>query len=203
MNRTALVEMLAADYVAHEVLGHSLRTAGEIRHVKDTGPVKRKYVDQHDYNPKNLKALTKVLWQVSIALGHLSSASSDFAKMKSVNISPDGRLGGNGYDKSIRDIRKDMYTAVEALSGMVDTLHDEVTAPHWHPESLPPKDAEEVKGMVDEIEDIQDDADAFGEKEYDKAHEDDEEEEKDDTTDETSPPLNESEPSSDEEGEEE
>lgn len=162
MNRVSLVQRLALDYLGSQLVPQSrLRTAGEIRHVKDTGPVKRRFVDQHDYSPKDLKSLTRVLWQVSIALGHLTTATNSFARMKSVRISPDGRLGGSGYDRSVKEMRKDMYTAVEALSGLVDTLHDEVTAPHWHPELLPPADAKEVDEMVEEVERIQENPEGY------------------------------------------
>lgn len=181
MNRT-LINRLAAEHVASQfALASGIRTAGEIRHVKDNGPVKRKHVRDHEYSPKDLKVLTKVLWQLSISLGHLSSATNDFVKTKSVRISPDGRLGGSGYDKSVKDIRKDLYTAMESISGLVDTLHDEVTAPHWHPELLPPEDAEEIDQMVDQVEDIQKDPDAFGDSEFEKANPDvDLDEEEDD-----------------------
>lgn len=177
-----LIDRLAAEHVATQFARTSgLRTAGEIRHVKDLGPVKRRHIREHEYDPKDLKKLTKVLWQLSISLGHLSSATNDFVKLKSVKISPDGRLGGAGYDKAVKDIRKDLYTALESLSGLVDTLHDEVTGVHWHPESMSPEDAEDVREMVDEVEQIKDDPDAFGDAEFEKANPDvDLEEEEDD-----------------------
>jgi hypothetical protein len=192
LDRKQLLERLASEHVARK---HGIRTAGEIRHVKDSGPLKRKHVQTHDYNPKDLKVLTKVLWQLAISLGHLTSATNDFVKVKSVRISPDGRLGGSGYDKSIKDIRKDLYTAMEAISGLVDTLHDEVTAPHWHPELLPPEEEEEVTDMVEEVEEIKEDPDAYGDKEYEKANPEadvdlEEEEEDEGALDEVESPLN-------------
>ena len=201
MNRDSLVQRLASDYLGSQLVpSGQLRTAGEIRHVKDNGPVKRKFVQQHDFSPKDLKALTKVLWQVSVALGHLTTATNSFTRMKSVKISPDGRLGGSGYDRSVKDMRKDMYTAVEALSGLVDTLHDEVTAPHWHPELLPPEDAKEVDDMVEEVERIQENPEGYADgKDADQPPGEEDEEDDEDDSPITEEPVIETEPDGEEE----
>jgi len=173
MDIDKLANTLAAEHVGH----HMVRTAGEIRHIKDTGPQKRRHVKDHAYSPKDLKQLTKVLWQISVALGHLSSATGSFTRIKSVRISPDGVLGGTGYDRPVRELRMDLYKAIEALSAIQDTLYDEVNAPHWKPqvEELPPKDKEDVEEMIEEVDEIREDPATYGDEAYEKEVEDDDE----------------------------
>jgi hypothetical protein len=182
-----MVERLASEYVGAQYVKEArVRTAGEIRHVKDNGPVKRQNVKTHNYRPKDLKKLTRVLWHLSVALGHLGSGVTQFTKMKSIHISPDGRLGGRGYDKAVADIRKELYGAVEAVSAIQDTLYDEISAPHWKPvvKELPKKEREEVEEVIEEVEEIRDDPEAYGDEAYEEEVEEalsDEKEEKDDS----------------------
>ena len=68
-----------------------VRVAGEIRFIKDNGPESRTFPRNYGFNPKAKKPLAKVLWSVSVALGHLISAYSTFTKIKAVSISPDGK----------------------------------------------------------------------------------------------------------------
>ena len=152
---------LASEHVGKQF---GIRTAGEIRHIKDNGPVKRRNVKTHPYQAKDFRSLTKVLWHISVGLGHVSSGMNQLARQKSIHISPDGRLGGRGYDKSIADIRKDLYSAVEVLSALQDTLYDEITGPHWQPKlkEMPKKEKDEVEEMIQEVNIIRDDPDAFG-----------------------------------------
>lgn len=178
MNFDKLAEKLAADHLGTLIVRSvRVRTAGEIRHIKDVGPQKRKYIKDHNYQAKDLKRLTKVLWQVSVALGHLSSASSVFTRMKSVRISPDGHLGGRGYDRPIKDIRGDLYKSIEALASIQDTLHDEVNAEHWKPpvKELPPKEKKDVEEMLDDVDQIRADPEQYGEEEYEESIEADDE----------------------------
>jgi hypothetical protein len=96
--------------------------------------------------------MARMLWAMSISLGHALTAYRQFNRLKSVTISPDGLLGGQGYIMSIVDIRKKLYEACEALSAISDTLHDEINAPHWKPRlgELDPNTVEDVERFVDE-----------------------------------------------------
>jgi len=119
------------------------RIAGEVRFIKDQGgnstewawggysPSERMMDKSHAFNPKCKKALAKVMRSSLFALGHAMSAYSRFSKIKSRDISPDGRLGGRGYIQEIKTMRKQYMNVVEALSSLSDTIYDEINADHW------------------------------------------------------------------------
>ena len=92
------------------------KTAGEIRFIKDRGTGKDEWawggfppsrrelkVPGWEWKAENAKPLAKILRSTLAALGHASSANQTFTKLKSVNISPDGNLGGKGYIQGITD----------------------------------------------------------------------------------------------------
>ncbi len=118
--------------------------------------LKRELNVDYQFKARNLKPLAKILWSLSVSLGHLTSAASRFFKLKSVNISPDGALGGKGYVRSIKTLRKDLYDAEELLSSLIDTIHDEVNADHWKAviKKLPPKKKREVQKEIAEADEI-------------------------------------------------
>lgn len=118
------------------------RTAGEVRFIKDKGgesewawseysPSERIMDKGHKLNTKCKKSLAQVLRSSLFALGHAMSAYSRFAKIKSRDISPDGRLGGKGYIMEIKGMRKQYMNIVESLSSLSDTIYDEINADHW------------------------------------------------------------------------
>jgi len=145
-----------------------VKSAGEIRFIKDTGPDGRVLPDEYKYNPKAKKPLAKVLWSTSVALGHLISAHGTFTKIKAVSISPDGKLGGSGFIQDIKEMRKSMNESIEALSALQDTLYDELRAPHWDAKtlSIPASEEAEAEQMLDESDEISLNPDAFVEREY-------------------------------------
>jgi len=150
------------------------KTAGEIRFVKDQGPEERDIPSDFTFNAKYVKPLANVMWSLSCAMGHAVSAQSKFTKIKAVNVSPDGRLGGKGYIQKITDIRTNLADAIEKVSNTIDTLHDEINGDHWKPsiEALPEKDQDEVEEMVQDSEDILEDPEGYDESEYSKEVED-------------------------------
>ena len=161
-----------------------IRTAGEVRFIKDHGddsnawawgqhpPSERVMERSYNYNKKCVKNLSKVLKSTLMSLGHAMSAYTVFAKMKSRDISPDGNLGGRGYIMEIKAIRRQYMNVVEALSAMSDTIYDEITADHW-------ADAQGrlVQEVLNEVEEIKDDPEAWAETQddmtslVDKVHE--------------------------------
>tara|TARA_B100000073_G_scaffold346126_1_gene356783 strand:- start:1121 stop:1783 length:663 start_codon:yes stop_codon:yes gene_type:complete len=151
-----------------------IRTAGEVRFIKDHGddsnawawgqhPPSERVMDRnHSYNKKCVKNLSKVLKSTLMSLGHAMSAYTVFAKMKSRDISPDGNLGGRGYIMEIKAIRRQYMNVVEALSAMSDTIYDEITADHWAEAQ-----GRLVQQVLDEVEEIKDDPEAWAETQED------------------------------------
>lgn len=164
--------------VANRHLGR-VKTAGEVRFIKDRGgdknewgwgspgPTERIIQEDFEFNPKNLKPLAKVLRASLIAMGHILSANNDFARIKSAQVSPDGSLGGKGYIQKISDMRRQLMNCVEALSAFTDTLYDEIRAPHWNPvlDEQSPRERDEVKDIMTDVEVIRDDPEEFAERE--------------------------------------
>lgn len=115
---------------------------------------KRDIPSNHEYDPKALKPLAKMLWAMSVSLGHALTAYREFTRLKSSQISPDGMLGGRGYVMSVKDVRSTLQKACESLSAVSDTVHDEINAPHWKPdlEGMGANEAEDIQIFIDEAE---------------------------------------------------
>jgi hypothetical protein len=163
------------------------KTAGEVRFIKDRGgadskewgwgspgPSERKIGD-FAFDPKNLKPLAETLRATTAAMGYALRAYQVFTKLKSVKVSPDGALGGAGYIQKIADMRKQYMNVVEALSALSDTIHDELTAPHWNPaeEKQSPREREEVVNIINDAEKIKNAPEGWAiqeEKEMDEEH---------------------------------
>lgn len=109
-----------------------------------------------------------------MALGHAMSGYTLFAKLKSADISPDGSLGGKGYIQAIKDLRRSYMNIIEGLSANADTFYDELHAPHWAAVSRQedPKDRKEVEQVLQEVEEIKDDPEAWAEEEEDDLEKD-------------------------------
>jgi len=129
--------------------------------------LKRNIPKNHDFDPKALKPLARMLFSSSVSLGHAVAAYKEFTRLKSARISPDGMLGGRGYVTKVKDIRSKLQQACELLSSITDTVHDEINAPHWQPSlaELGANDAEDVTEFMEEAEEVLEDPEAFGEKE--------------------------------------
>lgn len=155
------------------------KQAGEVRFVKDRsgdknewgwgapGPAERIIQEDFEFNPKYLKPLAKVLQSSLLAMGHVISAQNEFARIKSAQISPDGALGGKGYIQKIGDMRRQFMNCVEALSAVTDTLYDEIQAPHWNPakDAQSVRERDEVKDLMNNVDEIRSDPEAFAEAE--------------------------------------
>jgi hypothetical protein len=163
-----LASRVTATYMREQHGVTRAKVAGEIRFVKDQGPESRALPQNYEYNPKAKKPLAKVLWSVSVAMGHLVSAHSTFCKIKAVSISPDGKLGGKGYIQDIREMRKALTEGIETLSAVQDTLNDELRGAHWNADNLEisTQDEAAAEEMMSESDQISLDPDAFVEREY-------------------------------------
>lgn len=155
------------------------KTAGEVRFIKDRGgdknewgwgspgPTEREIQEDFEYNPKNMKPLAETLRAALLAMGHALSAHATFNRIKSAQVSPDGALGGKGYIQKIPDMRRQLMNVCEALSSLTDTLYDEIKAPHWNPavESQGKRERDEVKNIMDDVDEIRSDPEGFAEEE--------------------------------------
>jgi len=108
---------------------------------------RREIPDDFKYDPKKLKHLKKVLHNVTISLGTLSSSLSEFSKLKGPDVSPDGLLGGHGYILPIKEVKEKLNVSVRDLSDIADTIADELTNPRWNV-----KDDKDVKKLIKEKE---------------------------------------------------
>lgn len=164
------------------------KQAGEVRFIKDRagdskewawsppGASERNISENFIFNSKDLKPLVLTLRSALMALGHTTSAHARFVKIKSRMISPDGALGGMGYVQKITDMRRNLMNCVEVLSAFTDTLHDEVLAPHWHPaeDKMTPRDRTEVRELVQETKEIQQDPEGWANEQEEKLDEESE-----------------------------
>lgn len=157
--------------VASKVGGIS-KTAGVVRFVKDYGPGEddRDIDPEYVFEPKEKEPLAKVLWSVSSALGHLIASYSAFMKIKAANISPDGKLGGRGYVQFISAMREGFNECVATLSGIRDTISDEIHAPHWEAANVGTGEYEEalIEEMISDSDEIVSNPDGFVEEEYER-----------------------------------
>jgi hypothetical protein len=155
---------------------HGLRTAasGGQAFQEDSEPTqtasKRDIPKEHSFDPKALKPLAKTLWACSVSLGHALTAYRQFTRLKSATISPDGRLGGRGYIMGMAELRQKLFDVCESLSSVSDTLHDEISAPHWKPKlaQLDENDREDVSRFVEESQDYLDNPEEEAEEEIKK-----------------------------------
>lgn len=137
------------------------------------GNLKRAIPDGYSYDPRSIKPMAKMLWAMSVSLGHAMAAHKEFTKLKSGTVSPDGLIGGRGYVMSIKDMRKELYNACEGLSALSDTIHDEINAPHWKPKlaQLERDDVEDISQLVGDAERIMEDPEGEAEEDIEEAEE--------------------------------
>lgn len=162
-----------------------VKTAGEVRFIKDRGgdrnewgwgspgPSEREIGEEFTFEAKYRKPLAQTLRATLAALGHVQSAYNTFTKLKSATVSPDGALGGKGYIQKIGDMRRQYMNCSEALSALVDTLYDEIHAPHWNPTVVEqsPREREEVRDIMQDVEEIKQDPEGWASEEEEEMDE--------------------------------
>ena len=148
--------------------------AEDLKHGPGQEHVKRQIPENYKYDPKSLKPMAKMLWAMSVSLGHALAAHKQFVRLKSSTISPDGMLGGRGYVMAIKDVRTMLHDACEALSALCDTVHDEINAPHWEPKlgQLEKKDVETIESLMGEAQRFLQDPEGEAEEDEEEAEED-------------------------------
>lgn len=133
--------------------------AGDLQNNAGQTNIKRAIPEDYKYDPASLKPMAKMLWSMSVSLGHALSAHKAFVRLKSSTISPDGMLGGRGYVMAVKDVRTMLHDACEALSALCDTIHDEINAPHWQPKlgQLESADVDKIRDLLNEAQGYLDD----------------------------------------------
>ena len=109
---------------------------------------RREIPGDYKYKPAKVKHLKKILHNVSVALGTLTSSLNEFSRVKGPDLSPDGRLGGAGYIMALTDIKQTINSTVHNLSNVADCIADELTNPRWNT-----SDDKEVKELIKEKDD--------------------------------------------------
>jgi hypothetical protein len=117
------------------------------------GSPRRQIPEDYRYNPKKLKHLKRILHNLSVALGTLSSALNEFSRLKGPDISPDGLLGGIGYILPVQEIKQTIYNSVQSLSNVADSIADEMSNPKWNA-----VEDKEVKKLIKEKDEAVDQA---------------------------------------------
>jgi hypothetical protein len=112
--------------------------------------VHRQISDDFKYNKAKIKHLKKVLHNVTVALGTLTSAHNEFSRIKGPEISPDGLLGGLGYIIPIKDIKDSLMSAMKNVGDIADCIADELTNPKWGA-----KDDKDVKKLIKEKKEVE------------------------------------------------
>jgi len=107
------------------------KLSSRIATTKSSGGGRREIPDDYKYNPKKAKHLKRILHNVSVALGTLTSSLNEFSRVKGPDLSPDGRLGGVGYIMALTDIKQTINGAVHSLSTVADCIADELNNPKW------------------------------------------------------------------------
>jgi hypothetical protein len=131
---------LTADDIAEVQRGFQVtlqrsKTAGEVKFIKEweQNDSSSRNFDGYGWKPntKAKKTLAKALWSLAMAFGHIHTGYRIFSKVRASHVSPDGLMGGRGYIKPIREMRAKLAEAVEILSDVTDTLHDDLNGPQW------------------------------------------------------------------------
>lgn len=91
----------------------------------------REGLENFKFNDAGVKQIAITYKTLAAAFMNLTQAVNAFAACKSSQISPDGKLGGRGYVKTIKEIREEFSVITNTMSGLIDTFHDEVNSPYW------------------------------------------------------------------------
>jgi hypothetical protein len=83
------------------------------------------------YDKEKIVHIKNLVNSIGKALGGLHEAVKEIASVKAHEISPDGRLGGQGYVMSVKDFKDTLANSMNSVSNLMDTVADELTNPSW------------------------------------------------------------------------
>lgn len=149
--------------VAKKLAKKKIRVASERKTYHDTGyDVNRQGLNNYKFKEKGMKAVAKTYKHLADAFLSLTKATNTFTSCKSSEVSPDGKLGGKGYIKPIKEIRKSFAECINNMSELIDTFHDEVNSPYWKKTTV--EDHPFVKQILENADDLIDQAEELDEK---------------------------------------
>jgi hypothetical protein len=94
-----------------------------------------------EYDKAKIDHIKTIVASVHQSMDGLHTAVAEMTKIKSHEISPDGKLGGRGYVMTIKDFKDGLSSALNTVSNLMDTLADELTNPNW---GLSPEEIQEI-----------------------------------------------------------
>ena len=149
--------------LAKKIARKKIRTAGEIKHIKDTSgfDAGRENLENFKFNTSGQKSVANTYKHLAKAFSHMVQASNTFNKLKSSQISPDGKIGGKGFVQSIKAVRVSFSDTINVLSELIDSFYDEVNSPYWKKQTY--EENPEIVALIDEADKIIDNAEEIKE----------------------------------------
>lgn len=118
----------------------------------------RESIPGFEYDINELAKLKEIVRDLNTSLSAISDAQKFFYSIRPSSISPDGKLGGNGYIMSIGEMKEAFNSCVKSLSDLSDTLADELKNPLWK-DKLTSIEKEDIQDVIRDQEKITDRAD--------------------------------------------
>jgi len=118
----------------------------------------RQSIPGFDYDITELSKLKDILEELNSSLEALVAAHRMFFGVKSSAISPDGKLGGNGYVQDIKEMKESFNSSLKILSDLSDTIADELKNPLWI-DKVPDEEQDDIEEVIEEKEEIIESAD--------------------------------------------
>ena len=126
-----------------------MRLSKEIRKIAS---LTRQISSKHDYDNPSKEALKNCLENFRSSLDSMIDGTSSFLKIDSRHISSDGKLGGRGNVAEIKEIRGKLLSATDTISGIIDTIEDELSGKHWAKIGEPEAAVEKNNGLIEEVD---------------------------------------------------
>ncbi len=143
--------------LAKKIALKRIKTAGEVKHIKDNSNThyRRENLANFDFNENGLKSIVKTYDCLATAFASMSAAANVFNKIKSSQISPDGKIGGTGFILEIKSIRNAMSEVVNNISGLIDTFYDEINSPYWQKKNFEdPEKKQEIDNIKERADNV-------------------------------------------------
>lgn len=143
-----------------------IKNASERKTYHDTGyNVRREGLETYKFKESGMKAVAKTYKHLADAFLASTKAMGTFTSCKSSEVSPDGKLGGQGYIKPVKEIRKSLAECINLMSELIDTFHDEVNSPYWKKTTVEDHPfVREILENADKIVDMAEDLDENNDK---------------------------------------
>jgi hypothetical protein len=101
----------------------------------------------------NRAPLEEVAESIKIAQEHFANSYGILASLDTPELSPDGKLGGAGFIRSIEDIKASLAQAILAASTLSDTVVDELNTFYPKQEDIQEVEREILEPRSLELED--------------------------------------------------